>query len=89
MSSKSGRLTLDEAAAYRICVQGHLNPDRSDYLQGMKIEVVTAENGYPRSVLCGILADQAALAGVLTCLYDWGLPLLSVEYVNGEHKTRD
>jgi hypothetical protein len=33
-----------------------------------------------------MLADQAALAGVLTCLYDWGLPLISVEYLNGKYR---
>ena len=86
MSSKSGRLTLDEPAAYRICVQGHLRADRSDYLQGMQIEVIAEENAYPKSVLTGMLADQAALAGVLTCLYDWGLPLLSVECLNGKYQ---
>ncbi len=82
-SPMSGRLTLEAAAEYEICVQGYLRPDHSDYVQGMKIETVSDGDAYPMSILRGKLVDQAALAGVLTSLYDWGLPLLSVQCLRG------
>jgi len=45
----------------------------------MSIRVVTPEDGPPTTLLVGELIDQAALVGVLNTLYEWHLPVLSVE----------
>jgi hypothetical protein len=46
----------------------------------LQITVVTAR-GEAVTELVGSLPDQATLIGVLTSLYDLGMPLLSVERV--------
>ena len=64
---------------YRIRVQGILVPRWSDRVGGMSITTQTPEGGTAETILVGRLPDQAALSGVLSTLYDLGLPLLSVE----------
>jgi hypothetical protein len=39
------------------------------------------------TVLVGLLADQAALTGVLNALYELHLPVLSVECIDGGEQT--
>ncbi len=71
--------SLDEPALYRIRYQGTLDASWSTRLSGMKITQM-APTGEERCVeLDGRLVDQAALLGVLNCLYDLGLCLMSVE----------
>lgn len=81
MNAMTGRLTLDAPADYRILVQGRLGATSSDYFQGMRIEDATDGSAYPISLLEGTVVDQAALTGVLSSLVDWGLPLISVEFL--------
>jgi hypothetical protein len=77
------KLTLDSSAAYQICVQGTLDHDCSDYLQGMTVSTGHDESQQPVTILTGQLVDQAALLGVLNTLYEFfHLPLLSVECVS-------
>ena len=48
----------------------------------MGVMLVTVEqisNRPPVTILVGLLADQAALSGVLNTLYEMHMPLLSVE----------
>jgi len=81
------KLTLDSSAEYRICVQGTLDNDCSDYLQDMTISTGHDESQHPVTILTGQLVDQAALLGVLNTLYDFfHLPLLSVECVSTRGK---
>ena len=66
---------IDAPAIYRIRVRGELSVDWSDRLAGMRItsgpaQIVTLE---------GLLADQAALAGVLDALYGLHLSILEVK----------
>ncbi len=75
----SRSLRLAQPARYRIKVQGWLEPDWSDWLEGLEITTVREAEAPPVTVLTGNLADQAALHGVLFRLYNMGLPLLSVE----------
>ncbi len=56
-----------------IVVKGHLDPHWSEWLEGMTI-THTAEG----TVLCGTVADQSALYGLLSRLRDLGLTLISV-----------
>jgi hypothetical protein len=68
-------LGQDQPAAYRIQVQGRLSPRWAGWFEGL----VVAEESPATTTLTGILADQAALLGLLQRLYTLGLPLLLVE----------
>jgi len=57
-----------------IIVKGHLDPHWSDWLEGMTITHTADQN----TVLCGTVADQSALYGLLSRLRDLGLTLISV-----------
>jgi hypothetical protein len=78
MPKEATYLTLFEPATYSIRVQGALDANWSGRLGGLRILVVRAGD-QAVTELSGQLADQAALVGVLTSLYDLGMPLLSVE----------
>ena len=56
-----------------IVVKGHLDPHWSEWLEGMTITHTTNQ-----TVLCGMVADQSALYGLLSRLRDLGLTLISV-----------
>jgi hypothetical protein len=59
---------------YRIIIKGHLDPEWSDWFDGLTITLV--DNG--KTMLTGPLVDQTALHGVLIKIRDLGLPLLSL-----------
>ncbi len=75
-------LTHYEPATYRIRIQGALYQRCSEYIGHMTLSLESGISERSVSTLTGELLDQAALAGVLTLLYDLGLPLLSVEYLD-------
>lgn len=58
-----------------IRIRGHLDPSWREWLEGL--EIVHEEGG--TSQLSGLLADQAALYGVLTKIDHLSLTLLSLE----------
>lgn len=68
-------------STYKIKVQGELPEHWSDRLQGLSIIVDYSEENGPITTLEGTLRDQAALAGVLSTLYERRFPVLSVEQV--------
>jgi hypothetical protein len=78
MSTPRG-LTFDTPSVYRIRVQGFLDRSWSDRMNGVDIRVRNRPDGASMTVLTGHFIDQAALAGVLSTLYDMGFPLLKVE----------
>jgi hypothetical protein len=71
------RLNMVDPVVCVILVQGALECAWSERLCGMAIAVYAADAG-PRTLLAGRLADQAAVHGVLTTLYDLGLPVIAV-----------
>jgi hypothetical protein len=75
----SDRLSRENPAIYRIQVQGSLDQQWADYLDGLKISV-NWEIDPPVTTLFGQVIDQAPLIGIINGLYDLGYPLLSVEY---------
>jgi hypothetical protein len=81
MNTSNRRLTLDEAATYRIKVQGRLDESWSGQFDDMTITVEGVGEGLAITTLSGTIADQAALHGVLACIRDLGLPLLLVQCV--------
>ena len=62
------------ATEYHIRLKGHLADHWSAWFDNLTIS--NEANG--EAVLCGSLADQAALHGVLIKIRDLGLPLLAV-----------
>jgi hypothetical protein len=72
-------LNLDTPATYKIRVKGYLDSTWSDRLGGLAITSTSEDDGSTVTTLHGQLLDQAALAGVLSALYNLQLPLLSVE----------
>ena len=71
-------------ARYRICIQGTLDKNWSDYCSGMAIEHERDPHHHAVTILTGRLADQSALVGVLNSLHDIGCPILSVERMEAE-----
>jgi hypothetical protein len=68
-------LGQDQPAAYRIQVQGQLSPRWADWFEGLLV----AHDDPAVTTLTGVVADQAALLGLLQRLYTLGLPLLLVK----------
>ena len=66
----------DRPVSYEIKVGGRLDENWSDWFSGM---AVTVENDV--TILTGAVADQAALRGVLTKLWDLNLSLISVNRI--------
>ena len=87
-SAKGAKLALDQPASYEIKVLGILGESWSDWIEGMTLtvdrETVDREgDDRPITTLTGTL-DQAALQGVLRRLYALGLPLISVQCIEGD-----
>lgn len=57
-----------------IIVKGELDPTWSEWLEGLTISHTTDQN----TRICGQVADQSALYGLLSRLRDMGLSLISV-----------
>ena len=76
------KLTLDRPVTYQVQVPGHIGESWSDWAGGMTITVEGEGDDPPITTLTGTL-DQAALQGLLRRLYSLGLPLISVNCVEG------
>jgi hypothetical protein len=76
------QLTLDQPVTYQIRVPGELDESWSEWVGGMTITVDSEGDDPPVTALTGAL-DQAALQGVLRRLYSLGLPLISVNCIEG------
>ncbi len=70
--------TVNEQRTYRIEIHGQLNPDWSDWFEGLALTHECASDGSPITVLTGSFIDQAALHGVLDEIRDLNLKLISV-----------
>ena len=66
------QMEFDTPGTYRIKISGYLDSSWSDRLGGMTIATRSKGEGPPVTTLSGELVDEAALAGVLTSLYDLG-----------------
>jgi len=69
---------MNHPGATRILVRGELGPDWSAWFGDLSIR--TSRDGL--TVIEGVLADQAALHGVLSRLRNLGLELLTVSWVD-------
>ena len=73
-----------ESLVYQIRLKGHLGSEWSDWFEGLTITLES--NG--DMLLTGVVADQAALYGVLRKVRDLGMPLLSVSSVPPDQADR-
>ena len=77
------------ADSYQIRVRGHLSSRWAEWFDGLTIE--NQPNG--EALICGPVADQAALHGLLVKVRDLNLPLISVNRIEpgkmDEEKTED
>jgi hypothetical protein len=77
-------------ALYQIRVRGKLGEHWSDWCGGLSFASQEAEDGSQVTTLTGMVADQAALRGILTTLWDLGLTLLSVSQIEpGSREQRE
>jgi hypothetical protein len=64
---------LDQPMVYQIRLKGHLGPKWTEWFGGMTITL--EDNG--ETLLTCLVADQAALHGLLRRVRDLGAPLIS------------
>lgn len=72
----------DKSRLYHIRIKGHLGAQWSDWFGGMTVRLES--NG--ETLLCGPVADQAELHGLLRKVRDLGMPLISVEEIDQVNK---
>jgi hypothetical protein len=84
-------LTVDQPATYQIKLQGRLSENWSNWLGGLSVTVTERDGGPTLTTLTGVVADQAALHGLLARIRDLGLPLLLVEHLEAlsPHSRKD
>ena len=83
MKEVKKKLSLDRPATYHIKVPGELDESWSDWAGGMTIAVESEGESLPVTTLTGTV-DQAALQSLLRRLYSLGLPLISVNSIEGD-----
>jgi hypothetical protein len=71
-------MTDRDRTRYQIKVQERLSENWSDWFGGMRITVECRGDGASITTLIGVVADQAALRGILDKIWDLNLTLISV-----------
>ena len=67
-----------EGDVYQIKVQGELDQSWSDWFSGVKVVTESRGGGAPITILTGVMADQSALRGIISKIWDLNLTLVSV-----------
>jgi hypothetical protein len=67
-----------EGDVYRIKVQGELDQSWSNWFSGVKVVTESHGGGLPITTLTGVMADQSALRGIISKIWDLNLTLVSV-----------
>lgn len=88
MKRDKQKLTLSRPITYQIKVPGHLDESWVDWGGRMTLTVESEGDGPAVTTLTGIL-DQAALHGLLRRLYSLGLPLISVNCLEGDSEDKE
>jgi len=68
--------------SYQITVQGQVSGSWSDWFGGMALASRIEPGGAVVTILTGAVADQAALRGIVTRLWDLNLTLISLQTVD-------
>lgn len=71
--------SVTDPTQYEITVAGALTPQWAGWFNGLSV-VLESDN---ETILCGPVADQAALHGLLARIRDLGLTLLAVRRIEG------
>ena len=74
-------LSVSSPALYRITLKGGLDETWSTTL-GMKVSTTRDSDQHPVTTLTGEVIDQAMLLGVLNYVYDLGMPIMLVEWLD-------
>ncbi len=78
-----GRKRGAEPAVYRIEVEGWLDADWSEWIEGVTVAQECRPDGSPVTCFTCRVADQSALRGLLTRLWDLNLTLVSAVRIAG------
>ena len=73
---------------YQITVEGKIDPSWSDWLGGLQLLAWQDGSGRHMTTLSGVLADQAALRGLLIRLWDLNLVLHSLQQGDPAKKSK-
>ena len=79
-------MCVNDATIYEIRVKGVLDSRWSEWFDGMTL---SNDDVSGETTLSGVVADQAALHGLLAKVRDLGLPLVSVHRRDLEHPGDD
>ena len=71
-------------ATYRICVLGGVDSAYAERFWGMEPSLVELTGEPEQTALVGVVADQAALVGIINALYNAGHTVVSVERLPDE-----
>jgi hypothetical protein len=74
-------LSKDQPAMYRIEMDGNIDQRILTWFDDMSISTESREEGKTISTLVGLVADQAALHGLLNRIYTLGFLVISVTRV--------
>ena len=80
MIAQMEKLSLDRPATYQIKVPGELDESWINWSGELTIRIEQSEQGETETILIGTV-DQAGLQGLLRRLYSFGLPLISVRWL--------
>jgi hypothetical protein len=75
--AESAEMTDRDRARYQIKVQGRLSENWSDWFGGMRVTFERRSDDASITTLTGVVADQAALRGILDKIWDLNLTLIS------------
>lgn len=77
------QLTISSPAWYCITVNGSLDETWSSRV-GMQVNIKLDTERNPVTTLTGEVLDQAMLLGVLNYVYDLGMPIIRVEWMESQ-----
>ena len=84
MTIEQTQAYFSEQGIYQIRVKGLLDKAWKSYFQGLTMTPEEHGSGPPTTLLAGLIADQAALHGILERIRDLNLQLLMVQRVEKE-----
>lgn len=82
LNNSSPEHDADQPTMYQIRIKGHLDDLRKEWFEGLILTLEESGN----TLLTGSVIDQAALHGLLRKVRDLGMPLLSVNRVDGKER---
>lgn len=87
MKRSVGEPSSDQAV-YRIALQGKLDEKWSDWFGRTTVTVRSESSDPPITTLTVVVADQSALRGILTKIWDLNLTLVSVDRLEMDTEDR-